>query len=185
VARLLYSALCSLDGYTVDAAGRFDWAAPSEEVHAFVNDRERPVGTYLYGRRMFDVMTYWAGDDPDADRSPVSAEYRGIWQAADKVVYSASLPSVGTPRTRLERTFDVEAVRRLKEAATADLAIGGATIAASALRAGLVDEVSLYLNPVAVGGGTPALPRDLRTDLTLAEHHVFDDGVVFVRYAVT
>ena len=185
MARLLYSAICSLDGYVVDAAGRFDWAAPGEEVHQFVNDRERPVGTYLYGRRLYEVMTYWASDDPDADPSPVSAEYRSIWQAADKVVYSKSLPSVHTPRTTLSPTFDVEEVRRLKESATADLAIGGATIAAGALKAGLVDEVSLYLNPVAVGGGTPALPLDARTDLSLLEHHVFGDGVVFVRYAVS
>ena len=185
MARLLYSAICSLDGYVVDAAGRFDWAVPGEEVHQFVNDRERPVGTYLYGRRLYEVMTYWASDDPDADRSPVSAEYRSIWQAADKVVYSASLSSVQTPRTTLSPTFDVEAVRHLKESATADLAIGGATIAVSALKAGLVDEVSLYLNPVAVGGGTPALPLDARTDLSLLEHHVFGDGVVFVRYAVS
>lgn len=184
MARLRYGAIASLDGYVVDAAGSFAWAAPSEEVHAFVNDRERGTGTYLYGRRMFEVMRYWAGTDPEADRSPVSAAYREIWQSADKVVFSSSLETVDTPRTELLPVFDIAVVRRLKEEASADLSIGGPTIAAAALRAGLVDDVSLYLHPVAVGGGTPALPLKVRTDLTLVEQHVFEDGVVFLRYEV-
>ena len=183
MARLHYSAIASLDGYVVDAAGSFDWAAPSEEVHAFVNDRERGIGTYLYGRRMFEVMRYWASDDED-DRSAVSADYRRIWQAADKVVFSRSLASVDTPRTTMVPGFDAALVRRFKEESAADLGIGGATIAATALRAGLVDEVSLYLHPVSVGGGTPALPRDARVDLALVEQHTFSDGVVHLRYEV-
>ena len=184
MARLRYSAICSLDGYVVDASGRFDWAAPGEQVHAFVNERERPVGTYLYGRRMYEVMTYWATDDPEADRSPVSAAYRRIWQAAEKIVYSHTLTTVDTPRTELRTELHPSDVRELKASSTADLSIGGPTLAATALKAGLVDEVSLYLHPVAVGGGTPTLPHDARTDLTLVEPHVFDDGVAFLRYTV-
>ena len=185
MARLHYTAIASLDGYVVDAAGSFAWAAPSEEVHAFVNDRERTMGTYLYGRRMFEVMRYWATQDPETDRSSKAAsDYRRIWQAADKVVVSTTLDSVDTPRTELVRTFDAAAIGHRKATAAADLSIGGPTIAAEALRAGLVDEVALFLHPVAVGGGTPALPRDERVDLRLLEQHTFADGVVFLRYAV-
>lgn len=181
MARLLYSAIGSLDGYTVDADGSFAWAAPSEEVHAFVNDRERPVGTYVYGRRMYDVMRYWATEGPD-DEDPVSSEYRRIWQASDKVVVSGSLGGVDTPRTELVPTLDAVDLRRRKETAAADLSIGGPTLAAAALRAGLVDEVSLYLHPVSVGGGIPALPHDLTVRLRLVEQHTFADGVVYLRY---
>jgi dihydrofolate reductase len=181
VAKLLYSAIASLDGYTVDASGSFDWAAPSEEVHAFVNERERGVGTYVYGRRMYDVMRYWATDHP-ADETPVSAQYRRIWQGADKVVVSGSLEEVDTPRTELVRTVEEADLAHRKLVATADLGIGGPTLAAQAIRAGLVDEVSLYLHPVSVGGGTPALPRDLQVRFRLVEQHTFGDGVVFLRY---
>ena len=183
MARLLYSAIASLDGYTVDASGSFAWAAPSEEVHAFVNDRERTVGTYVYGRRMWEVMRYWASEDT-TDRSPVSADYRRIWQSADKVVVSSSLTEVDTPRTELVRDLDSADLARRKATARADLGIGGPTLAAEAFRAGLVDEVSLYLHPVSVGGGTPALPRDTTVTLRLAEQHTFGDGVVFLRYEV-
>ena len=186
MARLHYTAIASLDGYVVDAAGSFDWAAPSEEVHAFVNDRERTIGTYLYGRRMYDVMRYWATDDADSDgQSRAATDYRRIWQAADKVVVSTTLDSVDTPRTELVAAFDADAIRHRKATAAADLSIGGPTLAAEALRAGLVDEVGLFLHPVAVGGGTPALPRDARVDLRLLEQHTFADGVVFLRYAVS
>ncbi|NYG08537.1 dihydrofolate reductase [Phycicoccus badiiscoriae] len=183
MARLLYSAIASLDGYVVDASGSFRWAAPSEEVHAFVNERERPLGTYLYGRRMYEVMRYWAQDGAD-DSSAISADYRRIWQAADKVVFSRSLAEVDTPRTELVRELDPDDLRHRKDTAAADLAIGGPTLAAEALRAGLVDEVSLYLHPISVGGGTPALPLGLRVDLDLVEQHTFGDGVVFLRYQV-
>ncbi|SDO94393.1 Dihydrofolate reductase [Pedococcus dokdonensis] len=181
MARLLYSAIASLDGYTVDADGDFAWAAPSDEVHAFVNDRERTIGTYVYGRRMYDVMRYWAGR-PEPDEQPVSAEYRQIWQAADKVVVSSSLEGAETPRTELVRSFDSAGLHHRKATATADLGIGGPTLAAEAFRAGLVDEVSLYLHPVSVGGGIPALPRDLTVRLQLVEQHTFGDGVVYLRY---
>ena len=185
MARLLYSAIASLDGYVVDAQGSFDWAAPQEEVHAFVNDRERTVGTYLYGRRMYEVMRYWADSDPEADSlSAASRDYRRIWQAADKVVFSTTLRSVDTPRTELVPLLDPDALRRHKATATADLSIGGPTLAAHALRARLVDEIGLFLHPVTVGGGTPALPLHVRLDLTLVEHRTFSDGVVFLRYDV-
>ena len=185
MARLHYTAIASLDGYVVDAAGSFDWATPSEEVHAFVNDRERTIGTYLYGRRMYDVMRYWATEDPEADTaSRAAGDYRRIWQAADKVVVSTTLDSVDTPRTELVAAFDADAIRHRKATAAADLSIGGPTLAAEALRAGLVDEVGLFLHPLTVGGGVPALPRDARVDLRLLEQHTFADGVVFLRYDV-
>ena len=184
MARLLYSAIASLDGYTVDAAGSFAWAAPSAEVHGFVNDRERTIGTYVYGRRMYEVMRYWEGGADVSDPSPVSAEYRRIWQSADKLVVSTSLEEVDTARTELVRSFAAADLGHRKAAAAADLGIGGPTLAAEALRAGLVDEVSLYLHPVSVGGGTPALPTDVRLELELAEQHTFTDGVVYLRYLV-
>ena len=184
MARLLYSAIASLDGYTVDVSGSFAWAVPNEEVHAFVNDRERTVGTYVYGRRMWEVMRYWASDDNGSDRSSVSADYRRIWQAADKVVVSSTLTEVDTPRTELVHDFGAAGLAQRKATSRADLGIGGPTLAAEAFRAGLVDEVSLYLHPVSVGGGTPALPRDATVALRLAEQHTFGDGVVFLRYLV-
>ena len=158
MAKLIYAALTSLDGYVADEDGNFDWAEPDEEVHSYVNELERPIGTYLYGRRMYEVLRYWQDpDDLDAQPSYIQ-DYAGIWQAADKVVYSSSLDSASTPRTRLEREFDPAAVREMKDAADADLGVGGPTLAAEALRAGLVDELHQFLNPVVVGGGTAWLP---------------------------
>jgi len=177
---LVYSAIASLDGYVVDAEGSFDWAAPDDEVHAFVNELERPIDTYLYGRRMYETMVSWDDADAFADASPVSREFSEIWRAADKVVYSRTLESVSSARTRLERAFDPEAVRQLK--AAGDLSVGGAELAAQALNAGLVDEIQLFLNPVSVGGGTPALPQGLRLDLELVDERRFGNGVVYVRY---
>jgi dihydrofolate reductase len=182
LAKLTFSALASLDGFVADESGNFDWAAPDEEVHAFVNDLERGVGTYLYGRRMYEVMAYW--ETADSEGSGVHADYARIWQSADKVVYSRSLATVDTPRTRLLPELDVQALRRQKESAAADLSIGGPTLAAAAMAAGLVDEVALYLHPVSVGGGTPALPVGTRVGLDLAEQHTFSDGVVLLRYEV-
>lgn len=182
-ARLLYSAIASLDGYVADVDGRFDWAAPSVELHRLVNEREASVGTYLYGRRMYEVMRYWGSPDAAADRSEVSAAYRRIWQAADKVVYSTSLDGVDLPRTRLVRELRAEEVRSLVDESPADVSVGGPTLAAQALRAGLVDEVTLYLCPVTVGGGTAALPTDQRIDLRLLEERRVGD-VVLVRYEV-
>ena len=182
MANLIYSAIASLDGFTADGNGNFDWAAPDEEVHAFVNDNERPVGTYLYGRRMYETMVYWetastADDQPDAVR-----DYARIWQAADKVVYSSALDAVSSARTRIEREFDPDAVRRLKQAAERDVSVGGPGLAAHALAAGLVDECHLYLNPVVVGGGTRALPAGLHLELELLDQRRFGNGVVYLRY---
>jgi dihydrofolate reductase len=181
VAKLIYSAITSLDGYVADESGNFDWAAPDEEVHAFVNDLERPVGTYLYGRRMYDVMAVW---ETMADPSPPMRDFAEIWRAADKVVYSTSLDDVSSARTRIEREFDPEAVRQLKATAERDLGVGGATLAAEAIRAGLVDELQLFLNPVLVGGGTQALPGGIRVDLELLEERRFEGGVVYLQYGV-
>jgi dihydrofolate reductase len=184
VANLIYSAIASLDGFTADGNGNFDWAAPDAEVHAFVNEQERPVGTYLYGRRMYETMVYWATASTGDDQPAAEREYARIWQGADKVVYSSTLDAVSSPRTRLERKFDPDAVRRLKEAATRDVTVGGPGLAAHALAAGLVDECHLFLNPVVVGGGTRALPAGLHLELELLDERRFGNGVVYVRYRV-
>jgi dihydrofolate reductase len=181
---LVFSALASLDGYTVDTSGSFDWATPDEEVHAAVNARERGIGTYLYGRRMFETMHVWQ-DIGSHDEPAVMREYADIWRDADKIVYSSSLTGVTTPRTTVEPAFDPAAVRALVEAAPGDVSIGGPTLAAEAFRAGLVDEVVLYLVPVSVGGGTAALPTDLMLNLELLEEHAFPSGTVMLRYRVS
>ena len=181
MATLVYSAIASLDGYTVDADGRFDWAAPDEEVHAFVNDLERPIGTHLYGRRMYDVMRFWE-TAPTEGEPAVFRDYAEIWRGADKVVYSTTLDSVDTARTRIERSFDPAAVARLKAESVRDLSIGGPGLAAHALAAGLVDECHLLLVPVSVGGGTPALPTGVRLDLELLAQRRFGSGVVHLHY---
>jgi dihydrofolate reductase len=182
VARLVYSAICSLDGYTEDAAGSFDWAAPDPEVHAAVNDLERAVGTYLYGRRMYETMRVWADTSAFAGGPAEILEYAEIWQAADKVVYSRSLEATSTGRTRLEREFDPDAVRQLKETAERALSVGGPELAAEALGGNLVDEVQLFVTPVIVGGGKRALPDDVRLDLDLIEERRFANGTVLLRY---
>jgi dihydrofolate reductase len=183
MAKLIYSAITSLDGYVADTDGRFDWAAPDEQVHAFVNDLERPVGTYLYGRRMYDVMRYWETAHTEPDQPPVGLDFARIWQAADKVVYSTSLDEVTTTRTRLERRFDPDTVRALKEGAAHDISVGGPGLAAEALRAGLVDECHVFVNPVVVGGGTAFLPQGVRSDLELLDEHRFGNGVVHLHYS--
>ncbi|MDH2444970.1 dihydrofolate reductase family protein [Amnibacterium sp. CER49] len=181
--RLVYSAICSLDGYTNGVDGRFEWAAPDAAEHAAVNDLERDVETYLYGRRMYEVMRFW--DQPMAeDEDPVALDYQRVWRGADKVVYSSSLPEVTTPRTRLERRFDVDAVRSEKEAASGRISIGGPTLAAAALAAGLVDDLWLLLLPLTVGGGTRALPDGLGLALDLQESRRFERGSVLLRYTV-
>jgi dihydrofolate reductase len=182
MAKLTYSAIASLDGYIADEDGNFDWAAPDEEVHRFVNDLERPVGTYLYGRRMYEVMRAWEHPEDFAGRSPVMLDFAAVWQAADKVVYSRTLETLDSARTRIERDFDPEAVRRLKDAAERDLSVGGPHLAAEALGAGLVDECHLFLAPVVVGGGNRALPDKLRLDLELLDERRFAGGTVFLRY---
>ena len=184
MADLVFTAICSLDGYVVDADGRFEWAAPDEEVHAHVNEFERGVGTYLLGRRMYDVLTYWGTEDTEADRSAVTRDYRRIWQAADKVVYSTTLGEPSTPRTVLRGEFDAEDVRGLKEQADRPVSIGGPTLAGQALHAGLVDVLRLYRHPVLVGAGTAALPGDIRARLDLEDATKFTSGVVFTQHRV-
>ena len=179
--KLVYSVLASLDGYVADADGAFDWAVPDAEVHGFVNDLERGAGTYLYGRRMYETMAVWE-DMPLDGQSEVMAEYAGIWRAADKVVYSSQLQEVSSARTRIERVFDPDAVRAMKERSDRDLTVGGPGLAAAAIRAGLVDEYQLLLVPVLVGGGTRALPDGVRVDLELTDVRHFGNGTVFLRH---
>ena len=179
--KLIYSAITSLDGYVADEEGRFDWAEPDEEVHAFVNDLERSVGTYLYGRRLYEVMAVWE-TMPLADQPAHIRDYAEIWRAADKVVYSTTMSEVPTPRTRMERRFDPEEVRRMKAASERDLSVGGAGLAAHAFRAGLVDECHLFIAPILVGGGTSAFPDDVRLKLELLDERPFANGMVYVRY---
>jgi dihydrofolate reductase len=182
MARLIYSAIASLDGYVADEHGKFDWARPDEEVHSFANDLDRPIGTHLYGRRMYEVMRVWETADTFADESRVMQDYAEIWQAADKIVYSKTLNKVSSARTRIERTFDPDAVRQLKASAERDLGVGGPDLAAQAIKAGLVDELHLLISPVVVGGGNRALPDDVHLDLELLDERRFGNGVVHVHY---
>jgi dihydrofolate reductase len=182
--RLIYTALASLDGYIADAGGNFDWAEPDAEVHAFVNDLERPVGTALYGRRMYEVLLTWETWDTTGDPEHIQ-DWALIWRAADKVVYSRTLDVVSSARTRIEREFDPDAVAAMKRESERDLSIGGPELAGQALRAGLVDECHLLLSPIAVGDGTPALPAGLRVDLELLGERRFANGVVGLHYGVT
>ena len=184
MAALIYSAITSLDGYVADEDGNFDWAVPDEEVHRFVNDLERPIGTYLYGRRMYEVMAPWEEADTAADQPTATQDFAAIWQAADKVVYSKTLDSVSSSSTRIERDFDPEVVRQMKASAGPDITVGGPELAAHALRAGLVDECRLFLNPVVVGGGKRSLPDDVRVELELLDERRFAGGVVHLRYRV-
>ncbi len=182
MSKLIYSAITSLDGCVEDGQGRFDWAEPDEEVHSFVNDLERPVGTYLYGRRMYETMLSWETAPTGADQSSVVRDFTEIWQAADKIVYSRTLDSASSARTRVERAFDLEAVRRLKTDASSDLTIGGAGLAAQALAAGLVDELQVFMVPVVVGGGKRWLPAGVCLDLELLDTRRFRSGVVYCTY---
>ena len=182
MAKLIYSAIASLDGYVADESGNFEWAAPGEDVHRFVNDLERDVSTYLYGRRMYDVIAAWETANALPEQTAATADFAKIWQAADKIVYSKTLAAPSTARTRIERKFDREAVRRLKESAGRDLSVGGPNLAAQALEAGLVDELQLFITPLLVGGGTKALPDRLRLELELLEESRFDSGVVYLHY---
>jgi dihydrofolate reductase len=182
MAKLTYSAIASLDGYVADEQGKFTWAMPDEEVHAFVNDLERPVGTHLYGRRMYETMKVWESDEILEGQPAVMRDYAEIWRAADKIVYSRSLDEVETSRTRLERTFDPEAIRGLKGSEQREIGIGGADLASQALEAGLVDEVHLLLVPVAVGAGKPALQIQSHVPLQLLDQRSFANGTIYLRY---
>jgi dihydrofolate reductase len=182
MAELIYTAITSLDGSIADETGNFDWGEPSEEVHTLVNDLERPIGTYLYGRRLYDVMVAW---ETIADEQPFVQDYAQIWRAADKIVFSRSLETVLSERTRIERNFDPDAIRTLKSSTDRDISIGGPTLAAHAFGAGLVDEIRLFLSPIIVGGGTRGLPDDVRLGLELLDERRFDDGTVYLRYRAT
>jgi dihydrofolate reductase len=184
VGRLIYSTQVSLDGFIEDRSGSFDFSEPDDEVHAFVNDSLRPVGTHLYGRRLYDVMVFWETVPDDSSVPPVMRDFGRYWRGADKVVYSRTLDRVASGRTTLEREFDPDAIRRLKAGSDADLLVGGAELAAAALRAGLVDEVRLFVFPVLVGGGRAAFGEDVRARLELREERRFGGGVVHLRYDV-
>ena len=182
MAKLIYMAIASLDGYVTDEDGNFEWAKPDEEVHAFVNDLERPIGTHLYGRRLYEVMTGWETMHTLPDQTPQTLDFAAIWQAAEKVVYSRTLETVSSARTRIERDFDPEAIRQMKAEADRDISIGGPILAAEAISAGLVDELHVFVNPIVVGGGTPSLPDGVRWELELLDERRFANGVVYLRY---
>ena len=184
MAKLIYASNMSLDGYTEDARGAFDWAPPDDDVFVFITELMRTARTYLYGRRMYDTLAVWETDATLANESDLMADYASVWQAADKVVYSSTLAAPRTANTRLERRFDATSVRDLKGAASRDLLVGGPNLAAQAFAAGLVDELALFVWPVVLGGRTPALPTDMRVDLKLIDEHRFNSGVVYLRYRI-
>ena len=185
MAKLIYSAITSLDGYVEDAEGKFDWAAPDDEVHAFVNELEREIGTYLYGRRMYETMVFWETVGTGADQPAVIRDFAEIWRAAEKIVYSQTLQAVSSARTRIEREFDLDALRQLKQSSTGDITVGGAELAGQAIAAGMVDECHLFLGPIVVGGGKRALPDNLHEQLELLDERRFRNGVVYLRYGVS
>jgi dihydrofolate reductase len=182
MAKLIYSAIASLDGYVADEDGNFDWAVPDEEVHTFINDLERPIGTYLYGRRMYEVMVAWETAHTLPDQPPFILDFARIWQAADKVVYSRTLEAVSSARTHIERDFDPEAVLQMKALAGRDIIVGGPELAAQAFRAGLVDEWHLFIVPMVVGGGKRSLPDNVRLKLELIDERRFGSGMVYFHY---
>jgi dihydrofolate reductase len=184
MAKLIYVANVSLDGYIEDERGSFDWTATDDELFAFITDLVRPVGTHLYGRRLYDTMAPWETDPALAAQSELRADFAKVWQAADKVVYSTTLDAVSTAKTRLERNFDLASVRAMKASATSDLTVGGAHLAGHALKAGLVDECHLLIRPVLIGGGKPALPSNTRADLELLDDRRLSNGVVYLRYRI-
>jgi dihydrofolate reductase len=182
MAKLIYISNVSLDGYIEDEHGSFDWTEPDDEVFAFITDLVRSVGTYLYGRRLYEAMAVWETDPALAAQSELMADFANVWQAADKIVYSTTLKAVSTARTRLERSFAPDSVRDMKASATSDLTVGGANVAANAFTAGLVDECQLFIWPVLVGGGKPALPSGTHAELELLDERRFSNGVVYLRY---
>ncbi len=184
MSKLIYSSITSLDGYVEDEQGNFDWAEPDEELHSFINHLERPVGTYLYGRRMYETMVYWESSERQSDPSPVSREFADIWRAAEKIVFSRTLRDVSSSLTRVERRFDPESVREMKAVAPRDIAVGGAELAGHAFRARLVDELQLFVVPVVLGGGKRSLPRDIRIKLELLDSRRFEGGALFLQYRI-
>jgi dihydrofolate reductase len=184
MAKLIYSAIMSLDGYVEDADGKFDWAVPDEELHVFINDLEQPVGTYLYGRRMYETMVGWETASTGTDQAPFTRDFAEIWQAAEKIVYSRTLQMASSTRTRIERAFDPAAVRRMKQEARRDITVGGPELASHAIGAGLVDECHLFLAPVVLGGGKRSLPNNVRVQLELLDQRRFAHGVVHLHYRI-
>lgn len=184
MASLIYSAICSLDGYIEDADGNFDWAVPDDEVFTFISEQERPVGTYLYGRSMYETMVGWETEPALAEHSPLMGDFAQIWQAAEKIVYSSTLESASTVRTRIERTFVPSAVQELKDASPTDISVAGPNLAAHAFKAGLVDECRLFLVPIVIGHGKAALPTSMRVPLELFDERQFDGGFVYLAYRV-
>ena len=182
MAHLIYSAISSLDGYIEDKNGNFDWAMPDEEVHRFINDLERTASTYLYGRRMYETMMVWETDPDLAADSPITQDFAQIWQAADKIVYSRTLAAASTRKTQIERNFNPEAIKQLKQTVHHDISIGGPELAAHAFRSGLIDECHLFLTPVIVGGGKPSLPDKVLLELELVDERRFGNGMVYLRY---
>ena len=185
MAKLIYSVIASLDGYVEDEQGRFEWAAPSDEVLAFINELERPIGVYLYGRRMYETMVPWETAGSGSDQPPAMRDFAEIWRAAEKIVYSRTLQTVSSARTRIEHDLDTDAIRRLKETSGSDVSVGGAELAGQALAAGLVDELNLYLVPIVIGGGKPALPSNVRARLELMDERRFQSGVVHLQYRMS
>jgi dihydrofolate reductase len=182
MAKLIYLMITSLDGYIADEEGKFDWSVPDDEVHAVINDYVRPVGTYLYGRRMYEVMSAWETMPTGDDQPAIMRDFAAIWQAADKIVYSTTLEGVASARTRIERSFDPDAIRQLKATSERDLAIGGPGLAAHAFRASLIDECHFFVNPIIVGGGNSAFPAGVRLPLELLDERRFRKGVAYLRY---
>ena len=182
MANLIYVANMSLDGYTEDKDGKFDWTEPGDEYFRFITNLVRATPTHLYGRRMYESMKVWETDPHLAAESPLRRDFAEVWQAANKIVYSSTLETISTRKTQLERTFDPEAIRQLKEALEHDILIGGPELAAHAFRAGLIDECHLFLIPILVGGGKSALPDNLRLELELLEERRFGNGTVFLHY---
>ncbi len=184
MAKLIYVANVSLDGFVEDMDGRLDWTEPTDEVFRFITDLVRPVGTYLYGRRMYETMAVWEVDPALAAQSELWADFARVWEAADKTVYSTTLQTVSTAKTRLERRFDADSVRGMKESAVSDVTVGGSILAAQAFNGGLIDECQLFMHPVLIGGGKPAFSGDAPVKLDLLEEHRFVSGVVYLRYRI-
>jgi dihydrofolate reductase len=181
MAKMIYSAIMSLDGYVADEDGNFDWGEPDAEVHSFINELERPFGIYLYGRRLYEVMVAWETLNTDK-QPPHMQNFAQMWQGADKIVYSRTLESVSSARTRIEREFDPDAVRKMKAGGGRDIVVGGPALAAQAFRAELVDECHLFVAPIVVGGGKQSLPNNVRLNLELLDERRFGNGMVHLRY---
>ena len=183
MAKLIYSMITSLDGYAAAAEGDLGTGAEDEEVHTFIGDIFRPVRTFLYGRRMYETMVFWETADAEPDVPPHILEYARDWQAAEKIVYSTTLQSVSSAKTKIERTFDPDAIRKLKAESDHDISVDGPNLAAQAIRAGLVDEYHLFITTSVVGGGKRFFPEGVRLDMELVDERTFKTGLIYARYS--